>query len=174
MSSGSFRSQGTSLPYTWEKNEMFSRYRPVIICGALGGMIIFFQRLLFARGLIPTGSLSRADYVEEIFTPAAGIVLLVSVVFAGIWCWRTGKLFPTFVLISHKESVRAQWGMILLFLLLGIVVALLLGRPEAMLWLGVFLVIDCVVIYWLATAYSTPNLMVPTVPVGSWLRPIRR
>jgi len=152
---------------------MFSRYLPIMIVAFLGGIVMSFQRLPFASGLIRTGSSSRADYVEEIFTPAAGIVLLVSVVFAAVWCWKVWKLHPRFV-PSDTGAVRITWGMILLFLLLGIFVALFLGRPEAMLWLGVLLVIDCVAIYWLATAWSTPDLMVPTVPGASLLRPVRR
>jgi len=151
----------------------FSRYLPVIVAATLGGIVMWVQSLLFASGLIRTGSLSRADYVEEIFTHAAGIVLLVSVAFAAFWCWKAWKLDRDFI-PSDTGSVRARWGIILLFLLLGIIVALFLGRPEAMLWLGVFLVIDCFAIYWLATAYSTPDLMVPTVPGASLLRPARR
>jgi hypothetical protein len=61
----------------------------------------------------------------------------------------------------------------LLFPILSVVIALFFWgnvSPKAMPWLAGFLVIDKLVIYWLSTALSTPELMVPTIPCAGLLR----
>jgi hypothetical protein len=140
-----------------------------------GGLLMLLQRMLFATGagrLIQTTSLSRQVYAERCFTPAALIVFLVSATCAVVWYRRTLK-WNVHYAPKDKGAARGTWGSILLFPLLSIAVALFVwgnASPKAFPWLAGFLVIDMLVIYWLSTALSTPDLMVPAVPCATMVR----
>ena len=140
-----------------------------------GGLLMLLQRALFATGaggLIQTTPLTRQVYAANHFTPAALVVFLVSATCAVVWYRRTLKRSVHYA-PKDKGAARVTWGLILLFPLLSIIVALFFwgnASPKAVSWLAGFLVIDVLVIYWLSTALSTPDLMVPTVPGASLVR----
>ncbi len=140
-----------------------------------GGLLMLFQRMLFATGagrLIHTTPLTRQEYAEKYFTPAAFLVFLVSATCAIAWYNKALK-WNVHYAPKDKAAARGAWGLFLLFPLLSIAVALFfwgIASPKAFPWMAGFLIIDMLVIFWLTTALSTPDLMVPTVPCARMVR----
>lgn len=141
-----------------------------------GGLLILIQWWLFATGawgLIRTVPLNRQDYANYHFAPAGFIVFFVSAICAFIW-HRTALRWSKH--IAEKRDMRAarfRWVSISCVVILSFVfVCLLIGNvsPEALPWFAGFLIVDMVVIYWLSTALSTPDRMVPAVPLADRLR----
>jgi len=143
----------------------------------LSGLLLFLcQRWLFstgAAGLIQIGTMSRQEYTNNYFTPGALVVLIVSGICAIIWYIIASRWSIHFAPIKEMKSARLIWcGLSLPPVLSVIAMGLWFGNvsPSAFPWMLLFLILNMLIVYWLATVLATPEEMIPAVMGGTRLR----
>lgn len=143
----------------------------------LAGFMLFVgQRWLFstgAWGLIQIATISRQEYTNDYFTPAALVVLIVSTICAISWYVISSRWSVNFAPIKEMKAARVMWISLSIPPVLSLVVAVLLYggvSAPALPWMFLFLLLNLLVVYWLSTVLSTPEEMVAAVFAANWLR----
>ena len=137
------------------------------------GIVLLFlvQPFLYQNGLAPrTGILidgspiSVNDWLENYYFLAAVIVLCVSLASQVFWFFLATRFRGN----ERAAENRTFWWWSLFFVnLMGIGIALFLdSSKELFVSVALFFLIDMAIIYWLATAISTPGLL-KLIPPGS-------
>ncbi|MDJ0903437.1 MAG: hypothetical protein QNJ55_32035 [Xenococcus sp. MO_188.B8] len=141
----------------------------------IGGLLlILVERLIITNsGFIRVdSSLTREDYANDYFTPAALIVVLVSAICAVVWYFIALKWSPRFA-PPDMRSARFTWIFLSILVIVSFVgVWFLFGTAssKSLLWFAGFLIINIVITYWLSTVLSTPDNMIPAVFLADLLR----
>ncbi|MDD1426748.1 hypothetical protein MEO94_20155 [Dolichospermum sp. ST_sed9] len=160
------------MVYGTERSQQILRIGTVSLSGVV---LMVIERQLFSMGVISLGVRNRELWVMQNFTPAAIIVWLASVIFAGLWYVTALVSKDTFDPKKDLKAMLSKWvGFFLITLLIAIFVALYFygsaNSPTAFLWFLKFMIIDTILIYWISTAISTPGLLEYIVPGSQRLR----
>jgi hypothetical protein len=139
-----------------------------IFCVALAGAVLVFlaQPWLFQSGIIAITDVDVETWLAEKYTIGVSIVYGTALFATLIWYLIAAKARVSTA--ADVSKLRPLWGVLLLLPIVGICVALYFfnNSNEALLWLTFFYIVDAVVVYWLATAISSPGLL-KYVPPGS-------
>jgi hypothetical protein len=144
----------------------------------VGSLLMFvLQPLIYSGGLVRLSDIQKQDlWLSDNYMPAATIVFIVSILATLIW-----YVWNTYAPPSDGKAAAARsigWWLLLLLPILGIVVALLFAIQPAVTIgkltgidlpiLAAMFTFDVLVIYWAATATSTPGLA-KRLPPGAGL-----
>ena len=138
----------------------------------LSWLLIWFQTWLFSSGTIPLTDYDPQEFVTDAFRPAAFIIFGVASSLAFLW-WVIAALWND-NFHSSKDITKARfiWFLLLLGPIVAIGVSLLIYQDysDGVLWFPLFLIINIIINYYLATAISTPEFLLGAVPLASLLQ----
>ncbi|MGB8698834.1 MAG: hypothetical protein WCD18_05400 [Thermosynechococcaceae cyanobacterium] len=149
-----------------------------ILSVSLSGAVLMFlvQPWLYrsAIGFFLVTDLDIEDWLAEQYTPGAAIVFGTALVATILWYLMA--LNKPATSSSEVAPMRLPWGLLLLIPIIGICCALYFFNKsnDALLSLTFLYVVDILVLYWFATAISSPGLL-KFIPPGSftlrhWMR----
>jgi hypothetical protein len=137
----------------------------VTLAGAI--LVFLIQPWLYQSGILAITDVDVENWIAEKYMVGAAIVFFTALVATIIW--YLSALRARVTAFNEASSMRVLWAVLMLVPIVGICVALFFynGSNEALLSLTAFYVIDILVIYWLATAISSPGLL-KFIPPGSF------
>jgi hypothetical protein len=145
----------------WDIIRIFS----VTLAGAI--VVFLLQPWLYQSGILAITDVDVETWIAEKYMVGAAIVFGTALVATTLW--YLSALRAKVTAFNETSSMRIIWAVLLLIPILGICVALFFynGSNEALLSLTAFYVVDVLVLYWLATAISSPGLL-KFIPPGSF------
>jgi hypothetical protein len=140
-----------------------------ILSVTIAGAVLMFlaQPWLYQSGTIPITLVEVETWIAEHYTPGTAIVFGSALVATILWYLSAIRARVT--TFNDASPMRLVWGLLLLVPIIGICVALYFynNSQEALLSLTLMYVVDILVLYWLATAISSPGLL-KFIPPGSF------
>jgi hypothetical protein len=145
----------------WDVIRIFS----VTLAGAI--IVFLLQPWLYQSGILAITDVDVETWIAEKYMVGAAIVFGTALVATTLW--YLSALRAKVTAFNETSSMRIIWAVLLLIPIVGICVALFFynGSNEALLSLTAFYVVDVLVLYWLATAISSPGLL-KFIPPGSF------
>jgi hypothetical protein len=145
----------------WDVIRIFS----VTLAGAI--IVFLLQPWLYQSGILAITDVDVETWIAEKYMVGAAIVFGTALVATTLW--YLSALRAKVTAFNETSSMRIIWAVLFLIPIVGICVALFFynGSNEALLSLTAFYVVDVLVLYWLATAISSPGLL-KFIPPGSF------
>jgi len=130
----------------------------IIVITMVGASLLFFvQPWLYHQGVIFLSDVSPEEWVADAYIPASILIFIVSLVATALWYGFAAKAKPQ--RSSDTSTWRVLWWVILLGPVLSVSGALYLCREssDALVSLTLMYVFDILLMYWIATASSSPG-----------------
>jgi hypothetical protein len=145
----------------------------IIIIAMLGALVVWAQGQLFLEGIIGI-EVDTQEWFEDYYFIGATIVYLTALFSAILWYFIASIVKIDDV--NDSRSMAFVWWLLLLFPIIAICAALAFfnNSNDALLWLSLFYVFDVLLVFWFATAISSPGLLKFVVPLSMFLRRLLR
>lgn len=143
----------------------------ILVVSLMTGVLAFLlQPWLFQSGFIPVFDVEIEDWLAEQYMPGSAIVFASGLLAIALWYWvaRRSKIRA----FKDSSPMRLVWALFCLFPLIGIGVSLFFFNKssDALLWLTSLYVLDVLLLYWFASAISSPGLLKFTPPLSFQVR----
>ena len=140
----------------------------ILSVSIVGAVLMFLvQPWLYQSGIIPITQVEVDTWLAEKYTVGAAIVFCTAL--SATLIWYVSALRAKITTFLEASPLRLLWGLLLLIPIIGICVALYFynSNKEALLSLTFMYAVDVLLIFWLATAISSPG-MLKFIPPGSF------
>lgn len=140
-----------------------------ILSVSLAGAATMFliQPWLYQSGILAITDVEVETWIAEKYTAGAAIVFWTALVATVIWYLSAKRSRVT--AFDQATPMRLVWVLLLLLPIVGICVALYFfnGSNQALISLTALYMLDIFLLYWFATAISSPGLL-KFIPPGSF------